>query len=191
MTPHQRASVLAEAERLLKDISNDGNWQAWRSGNQGINISSQSPFKGTLVGASEVKGLPRAWNPHFVGINVFSLPEEFNVTRLRDEDADFIAAAPRLVRDLRSLITSQEARIAEIVAEMRGATKVFQVAPGGGVHAEAVSGHSTLKWADQLSALLSTPSPAPTAQEQEQPKEEDVRMDSTSELRQHIDAGKD
>lgn len=100
-----RKEVIAKAERLLKGISNDGNWQAWRDGNQGINISNDYPFKGEHCGASVVKGLPRAWSPHFVGISVFSLPAEFNVSRFKDEDADFIAAAPRLVRQLLALLT--------------------------------------------------------------------------------------
>lgn len=93
-------ALIAQAQGLLNGLSNDGHWRSWKDGNQAVNIQNQSPFKGEHCGASIVEGLPRAWNPHFVGINVFSLPKEFNVSRFRDEDADFIAAAPQLVRDL-------------------------------------------------------------------------------------------
>lgn len=92
--------TIKEAEKLLANLSNGGNWQSYRDGNQATNISSQFPFKGEHCGASTVNGLPRAWNPHFCGIDVFSLPSEFNVSRFRDADADFIAAAPGLVRKL-------------------------------------------------------------------------------------------
>ena len=104
MTP----DVIARAKRLVEKLSNGGNWRSMRQGNQAVNISSQYPFKGEHCGASIVEGLPRAWNPHFVGIDVFTLPKEFNESRFTDADADFIAAAPALVRDLLALIEAKD-----------------------------------------------------------------------------------
>lgn len=95
---------IEDAERLLGAISNGGDWRSMRDGNQAVNISSQYPFIGDHCGASVVEGLPRAWSPHFVGISVFTLPKEFSISRFRDADADFIAAAPRIIRKLLDLL---------------------------------------------------------------------------------------
>ena len=103
--PDTRAEIIQQlgegiekAQKLLAQLSNNGEWQSWRDGNQATNITG--PQTGDHCGASIVKGLPRAWSMHFVGINVFSLPKEFNISRFRDADADFIAVAPQLVREL-------------------------------------------------------------------------------------------
>lgn len=97
--------LVQKAETLLRGLSNGGKWRSMRAGNQAVNITG--PQTGDHCGASVVEGLPRAWSMHFVGINVFSLPKEFNVSRFTDADADFIAAAPRIIRELLAALPVQ------------------------------------------------------------------------------------
>lgn len=88
----RREAIIEEAERLLKDIT-PGEWQADRSG---IDDGAYHP------------AIVYSKRPHAHG-----RPEILYVATLKDfygnEDAEFIAASPRLVRDLLALLeTPQE-----------------------------------------------------------------------------------
>lgn len=69
-------------DELRAKIANatPGQWRSMRDGNQYLDRGA------TLVGASRIDGLPRAWNPWRIA------PDNQGVTRLRDEDADAIVA---------------------------------------------------------------------------------------------------
>lgn len=93
---------LGELEKLLERIS--GPWRSMREGNQYLNDGAE------VVGASRVDGLDRPWNPRYV-IAPSDLEE---VSRFRDDDADFIAAAPAAIRFLLSRLRTLEAALHEL-----------------------------------------------------------------------------
>lgn len=79
---------LAEIRARL-DAATPGPWRSMREGNQFLNCKYLPTAK--CVGASRVDGLPRPWNPHAV-ISFMKL-DAAEVSRFKDEDADFIAHA--------------------------------------------------------------------------------------------------
>lgn len=88
------------ALKELADAASPGPWRAMRNGNQYLDVELDqrrgkdmiSP-KGrvTLVGASIVEGLQRPWNPWWCGDSTSPATQE--TVRLKDADADFVAAA--------------------------------------------------------------------------------------------------
>lgn len=109
-------------ERL--SAASQGPWRAMRDGNQyvGVELDGRKgknvihpAGRGTLVGASHVEGLVRPWNPWWVGDS--TSPETQETVRLKDADADFVAAAPRdiaaLIEEVERLRISLRARESE------------------------------------------------------------------------------
>lgn len=120
LTPTRRQEI----EELRSRVT-PGPWRSMRDGNQYINVE-MDPRKGKntifpagrgqLVGASRIAGLPRPWNPWWVGDSCS--PETQETTRLRDEDADFIAAAPQMVDDLLASDKTKDEVIAGLRAQI-------------------------------------------------------------------------
>lgn len=102
-------------EELLKieervNAATAGPWKSWRDGNQFIGHRSDNDTMNTCVGASIVKGIFRPWNPAAM-IAFGWKPEENEVCRFKDDDADFIAHSRQDVPALLSHIKEQAAEI--------------------------------------------------------------------------------
>jgi hypothetical protein len=96
-------ALLAKCTEALSKLSNGGNWRSMRDGNQYVETRYMPTAK--CVGASRVDGLVRPWNPHAYVAFGFK-PDEFETSRFVDADADFIADAPKLIRQLLELLAA-------------------------------------------------------------------------------------
>lgn len=92
----------------LRRKATQGHWRAMCEGNQFIDNHK------TIVGASRVDGLPRAWNKHYVK-SAFELED---VSRFRDEDAAFIAHAANHYAAVAAALIEAAAEIERLKAEL-------------------------------------------------------------------------
>lgn len=117
MTPDE----LTRLEALAK-AATPGDRRSWRAGNSNV-------ADGRLVGNSEVTGLERPYNKLWIG---WRDEENHRKTFLRDEDADFIAAAnPQtlfaLVAEVRRL-SGDLARAVAVVEAARAGIGIWTLA---------------------------------------------------------------
>jgi hypothetical protein len=121
-------SELTPAEREIAERAEKatpGPWRSMRDGNQYIGARMRGDNYEHCFGASRIDGIKRPWNP-FRMIAFGWRPEEMEDVVLKDDDADFVAAARTDVPYLLSVVAKQR-------KAMKEAWEICFGIPSGGV----------------------------------------------------------